>query len=184
VAKEIDHAEMQEFFDMASGGGKSIIRQVAEEWSTLQHMAPHTVEQGWRDERLIYTLRLPPSGHFVRLDTSNSIAVVTAALGRDLARLGVRRLTTAALAGEDRRVTTLIAEWVWSQTLADGAKPHGIEYGSKHGNNWRCWAIWLRRIDDGLAGELTTSDKGSQIMEPRQNPALEQVAELFNLKVF
>lgn len=160
--------------------------RINDEWCNGgHHMPPGSVPRGWRMDRLLYTLQFPADGWFVSLETSESIAAIAQALNFELASLGLRSLTVADLTGSNREVTTTIAEWVRGLTLDDGSLPHGIVYSSKHGTNWKCWASWLRRVDDGLSltSEPTSADQGREILDPHHNPPLAKVAELFNLVV-
>ena len=165
---------------------RSLLEQVAEEWDERNHMGPGRVSAGWRIDRLLYQLTLPSDGWFVDVCGSDSIAVLNAGMQPQLEALEVSQLTIGGLLGEDRELTTVIAEWLWRQTLDDGSLPHGVSFPSKHGENWSCYAVWLRFLDDGKAlhAEPTVSDAGSEIEPLERNEPLKYVAELFNLQCF
>lgn len=154
------------------------------QWADRDHQPPGLLAAGWRQERLIYELRLPETGWFVDIEAAVSVAAVAGGLGKELARLGLRTLTVADLRGPDRTVTTTIAKWVRAQTLDDGSLPHGVQFGSKHGSDWHCWAVWLRAVDDGktLSEEPTQSDDGHEIQRRELNPPLAEVADLFQIR--
>lgn len=57
------------------------------------------------------------------------------------------------------------------QTWDDGGTAIGLRYGSKHGNDWICWAIWIR---DGL-DRMTAVDDGAAVEPPERNPVLAKV---------
>lgn len=127
---------------------------------------------------------LPQSGWFVDIESAETISAITKQWPDILNVAGVTELTTAHLHGENRRLTTTIAEKIHGSMLWDGSSAHGIVYSSKHDAQWRCWAIWLRAIDDGktLKSETTHADDGHAIEKPNQNPALRRVAELFGFR--
>jgi hypothetical protein len=90
------------------------------------------------------------------------------------------------LRGENRHLTTAVAAWIHSRVLDDGSLPHGIVYGSKHGTDYKCWAIWLRNVDDDrdASTEPTKAGAGKEIELPRHNPPLAAVAKHFGLRIF
>jgi hypothetical protein len=75
---------------------------------------------------------------------------------------------------------------MWNQTLDDGSLPHGVCYGSKHGDDLKCWAIWLRAMDDGKpeSSEPTRAGQGFSIEKCERNEPLRTIARLFGLTVF
>lgn len=174
------------FDDAPPPGVTSLLEAVEREWAERKYMPPGTVAAGWRHERLVYELRLPDSGWFIDIERAESISAISTALKSDLAGLGLQTLTVANLRGEQRTLTTTIATWLRSQVLHDGSLPHGIQFGSKHDSDWTCWAIWLRRLDDGLsaASEPTKSDSGTEIKSCDQNEELGRVVKLFDLRCF
>lgn len=158
------------------------------EWNDLVRFVPRFLPAGWRTERLRYEITLPDWGWFIDLEHASSLAAVGAALAGQLNSLGVRgrHLTVADLRGSNRRLTTEIAAWAWKQVLDDGSLPHGIVYSSKHDSDWRCWAVWLRKVDDGhpLSAEPTSADAGTAIDHVDKNPPMRHVAKLFGLDCF
>lgn len=122
-------------------------------------------------------------GWFVDIEHADSVQALNRGLARWLAGEGRPRLTRSQLCGEERVVTTTVAQWVHRQTLDDGNRPHGIYYPSKHGMDAGCWAIWLRQIDDGAdpSREPTTVLVSSAIKPPDRNPELKLAAETLNL---
>lgn len=83
-------------------------------------------------------------------------------------------------------MSVLVAEAVHGSVLEDGSLPHGISYRSKHGANHKCWAIWLRRIDDGhdIGVEVTKAGRGEAIKGPSRNTPLKAAAEALGLCIF
>jgi len=166
---------------------------VTDEWDQRFHTQTGYVPAAWRDERLEYRLHLPHTGWVVDIEHSQSIATLNDIAWPDRwARLlpgGRSHLTTSDLHGENRLLTTAVAQWIRSQVLEDGTQAHGIGYHSKHGTNWRCWAIWLRIVDDGqdpsedILREPTRAGPGAEIRPPDSNAPLREVSDLFRLHV-
>ncbi len=176
-----------ELYPISSPGDATPIREyVRQEFRERGFMELGTLPAAWRHERLIYQLTLPQDGWFVDIESADSVAVLSHALARPLAALGIDHLTVAHLRGEDRRLTTMVAEWVHGLVLDDGSQPHGIRYCSKHGTDWSCWAVWLRHTDAGKGreSEPTTADQGAYIEHCDQNPDLAAAARLFGLRCF
>ena len=73
-------------------------------------------------------------------------------------------LDLTALYGANRQATVQIAEWVRSDALDDGTRPHGGVYRSRHADG-DVHAYWLRAVDRGLpvTAELLTADAGLPI---------------------
>ena len=187
VANSVANTTMGELFSSVSGRGglPTLLEIVEQEWAERHHMAPRQVAAAWRNERLLYRLDLPSDGWFVDIEMADSIAAVSRALPELIVGSGRDQLTTGYLKSEDRDLTTAIAEWVRGIVLDDGNLPHGIVYESKHSKGWRCWAIWLRALDDGkdLTSEPTRASSGEEIDPANKNECLERVAKLFNLRV-
>jgi hypothetical protein len=178
---EID-IELSELFDDEDYFG-SVLDEVTKEWAHRDHMTPGQVAAVWRNERKIHDLVLPSSGWFVDIEAAESISAITENMKSHLAIAGVRKLTTANLRGENRSLTTGIAEWIHKQVLDDGSLPLGIAYGSKHDSAWTNWAVWLRAIDDGKdeSAEPTRVISAEPIEEPSVNEPLRKVCGLFGL---
>lgn len=81
----------------------------------------------WRLERSIFTLTFPalPWVDLVHPDT------VTAIKASGIARTD--RMTVSDLTGDNRAITTTVAEWIRAQHLDDGRAPAGLRYPSKFG---------------------------------------------------
>lgn len=185
-AIDIDLADL---FDPSEGetaadlGGLTLTTEAESEWSSRHHMGVGKVAAGWRQERLIHELTLPESGWFVQVDAAETISAITRRWPDILASAGVQQLTTAHIHGEQRPLTTTLGEKIRGEVLWDGSLPHGVTYVSKHDSQWRCWAIWLRALDDGkpLSSEPTKAGHGAPIEPPATNPALHKVCGLFGI---
>jgi hypothetical protein len=116
---------------------------------------------------------------------NDSITALNRQMSKLLTTAVIPHLTPGHLTADGRQLTTQVAEWVWKQELADGTRPHGIVYSSKHGFGWRCWAIWPRRVDDGLdaASEPTTAGQGLVIPSPTHDRELEEAQKTFGLRL-
>lgn len=185
-ALSLDGPQMRDLFDDVDADDTTpVLEEVEREWEDRSHLAPRRLPAAWRTERLIHTIGLPAADWFVDIECSSSIAAVEAALGPFLASRSIDHLTVADLRGRDRHLTTGIARWVWGQVLDDGSLPLGIRFGSKHGTDFRCWAVWLRATDDGAPRrEPFDADPGTEILAPEHNPPLQQACDLFGLKIF
>lgn len=187
VAESLSATTLGELFVDASKqeGLTTLLEAVEREWAERHHMQPKQIAKQWRAERREYSLTLPETGWFVDIETAESIAALRQVAAPLLVERGAPQLTLAHLKSEDRALTTQLAGWVRSQVLDDGSLPHGIAYTSKHSQDWRCWAIWLRALDDGkdLDSEPTRAGKGQDIEPCERNEELEHVANLFDLRV-
>lgn len=180
------------FDDDAPDGNQSLEELVRDDWDNQFHTVPGFLPAGWRQERLEYQLTLPGDGWIVGIEHGDSIAAISRAIGGPLsATIGRHHhLTVGDLRGENRQTTTSIARWIHAQVLDDGSLPHGIVYGSKHGSNWSCWAIWLRIVDDGddpstdVQREPTRAAPGSRILSCDQNDSLRTIVDLFGLRCY
>ncbi|WP_186814915.1 RES domain-containing protein [Cellulomonas terrae] len=98
----------------------------------------------WRADRRLWPVELP-QGEFIDILAGRSIAVLEQKMGTRLTRYGVPEsgLTTAHLLGEDRELTTAIADVLYGLELDGRAHPLGVTWESKRG--WgRNYALWLR----------------------------------------
>jgi hypothetical protein len=103
------------------------------------------MEPDWRMDREIYTLSFP-SLPWVDLTHPDTVLAVKAS-----GIAAADRLTVADLTGDDRALTTSIAQWIRAQELQDGRQPAGIRYPSKFGffeGNY-CWACFITAPNTG-----------------------------------
>lgn len=145
-------------------------------------MLDRSLPRGWRDERYLYELGLPTDGWFVDITAEESVATLNREFGH---ALGGSKLTTSELAASSddaKSLTTAIATWARHIILFDGSRPHGIMYPSKWGRNLMNWAIWMRRTDDGLDGELVYERSRTEI--GLHTPGLALAAQSHGLRIF
>ena len=119
----------------------------------------------------LYTVTLPRTGHLVVAEHSRTVTYLHERLRA--------RVTVSDIRSEDRSLTTHLAELLASARVAQDETPFGLRFGSKHGSNWDCWAIWLR----GDVVDQLVADYGRPITHPRHNPPLAAVLDSFNLSV-
>ena len=113
------------------------------------------VDYEWRLQRKIFTLKTQPE-IWIDPTTRGNLEVIAGLAGGFFD--AQRRLTVADVTGDDRMITTAIAEILRDQTVIDqdGQNTHifGIKYGSKFGmanEQDHCWAAWLRGPNSSIA---------------------------------
>lgn len=106
--------------------------------------APGDVSVEWQFNYGLFKVEMPTSGWWVRADCAPTLNALSEALQGEA---GV--LTIADVCGDDRGLTTQLAQIVRESTLDDGNLPLGIVFPSKTGYG-SCWAWWNRRADDNL----------------------------------
>ena len=189
VAHDVLDTLLSELLAGTSGkeASKTLVEQVREEWEHRGHMTPGKVPAGWRQERRLYKLTLPADGWFIDVSHSDSLAALSRALSDTLMPdFAMDQITIGDVLGEKRAFTTALAEWVWQQTLDDGRLPHGIVFPSKHGDDYKCYAVFLRARGDGkpITSEPTKSDDGQEIKAATHNSALRKIMMAFDLRGF
>jgi len=105
---------------------------------------PGEIPVEWQWERSIYEVALPAHGWWVEIDAPQTMNALSSAMNGQAGQL-----TLGHVCGDDRRLTTRLAQLVRDSTLDDGTLPLGIGFPSKTAYG-RCWAWWNRRADDGL----------------------------------
>lgn len=113
--------------------------------------APWAVGAEWQMARSIFSVRMPLVGWWVRIDDARTLDFLSESNRDEMPRLigDTRSLTLADVTGENRALTTFLAQRIRTIYLEDGSYPLGIEYPSKSGTG-RCFAYFARRLDDGL----------------------------------
>jgi RES domain-containing protein len=126
------------------------VQDVTDEAAALGVDAPWAISCDWQWNRSVFHVAMPIEGWWIAIDRPSTLATLTRQLPAELTALGVPYLTAGQIDGDDRAITTLLAEHVRGLILDDGSLPLGISFASKtlHG---RCWAFWDRRTDDGLS---------------------------------
>ncbi|WP_130176588.1 hypothetical protein [Cryobacterium sp. SO1] len=126
---------------------------IVAEWDGQGTMKASWLPRVFREGRELSTLSFP-AGWWIDITATETIAALQD-LFEDLwpTSDGIVNgpLTLAHLTGEDRVLTTAIAEMLREHVeLDDGTLPLGIEFISKHGRpaygSGQCWAHWMREV--------------------------------------
>lgn len=153
-------------------GDSTMEALIAKDWADAGfRLPPYVVDIDYLYASHLYTLTLPRDGWLVDAEHSRTVTYLHEHLPA--------RVTVSHIRSEDRFTTTHFAEILARAKLATGATPIGLRFGSKHGSDWDCWAIWLR----GNVIDQLSADGGRVIHHPVRNPALTAVLETFNLTV-
>jgi hypothetical protein len=94
--------------------------------------------------RSLCRVAMPGAGWWVLIDCPDTLNALSVAMGG-----AVGQLTIGHVCGDDRVLTTELAQVIRDSVLDDGSQPLGIMFPSKTGYG-RCWAWWSRRVDDNL----------------------------------
>lgn len=126
-------------------------RELTRDYHDRGLAAPGEIDVDWQMANSLYRVDLPAGGWWVLIDdpaTLNALSEVTHGT--------FSQLTLANISGDDRALTTQLAQLIRESTLDDGSIPLGISFPSKTAYG-RCWAWWNRRVDDNLRtrGEIT-----------------------------
>ena len=103
------------------------------------------IDVDWQMNNSLYRVDLPAEGWWVVIDDPATLNALSRATHGTFGQL-----TLSNISGEDRALTTQLAQLVRESTLDDGSLPLGISFPSKTAYG-RCWAWWNRRADDNLS---------------------------------
>lgn len=97
------------------------------------------LDSDWRLAREVYTLEFAPRAWVDLVHPDTVVAVKSSGIA------DADRLTLADLTGDDRAVTTKVAQWIRAQEFDTGTTPAGLRYPSKFGfaDGDYCWAVFL-----------------------------------------
>lgn len=134
---------------------------------------PWAIPVAWQMDRSIYEVRLPSQGWWVVIDHPDTLQALAALAPQ----LGL--VFSGDIEGEDRALTTSIAQEIRDAMLDDGSYALGIHFRSKT-RMGRCWAYWDRRTDAGLPpGRNDPVQLISENVGP--DPSFHEVAKRFQL---
>ncbi len=139
-------------------------RMLAEVDTDGDYMNAGAIPAAWREDRVLARMEVDPNGPaFVDIDTSTTLTHLAAQpdLRAGLEALGVTDLDRGALYTSNRRVTRLLALWLYAQTDDTGAGRYaGLRYQSRLGKQHTCWAIFADRTQLTLldAHAITRTD--------------------------
>ena len=131
---------------------------IVSEWEQAGNMKASWLPRSFREGRAMFTLEFP-TGWWIDITATETITALHELFENSWPTSDgavEKPLTVSDLTGEDRILTTAIAEMLRENvTLDDGTLPLGLEFMSKHGHptgsTGRCWAYWMRGPDSGLA---------------------------------
>jgi hypothetical protein len=105
---------------------------------------PGEVPVDWQMTSGLYKVQLPSTGWWVLIDCPATLNALS-----DVMRGSVDQLTLGHICGDNRVLTTELAQVIRDSVLDDGFLPLGVMFPSKTAYG-RCWAWWNRRADDNL----------------------------------
>jgi hypothetical protein len=132
-----------------------------------------TIPRAWRLGRRLRAIALTRTLPFVDIDSPDSQAYLALHAAPLLASLGVTTLSPAIVGGPNRRLTRMLASWLFTQSDASGHPMYsGVRYGSQLGD-YHSWAIFEGNTL-ALMDEVTIS---------RRNADLNALARDFRLEI-
>lgn len=152
-------------------------------WNQVRHdpgyMNAGAVSAAWRDDRMLLKMATDPKGlPFVSIDDGETLNGLCQEepLVRELAAWGLSAdLDRSTLYSQDRRITRLLARWVYAQTDDTGHGLYaGLHYLSRLDPQWECWAIFDNRI------AIEVQDRIAIVGD---NPDLERIATKWKLSL-
>ena len=155
-------------------------RVMVSEWGEAGNMHARWIPSNFREGRELYALEFP-QGWWIDITATETIAALHDLFGGSWPTSTGRSdelLTLSQLTGEDRVLTTAIASKLREGIeLDDGTLPLGVEFISKHGRpsgaTGRCWAYWMRDVDNGLDEPTTVKTSASiELDDPAFKAAL------------
>lgn len=115
------------------------------------------MDPDWRLDREIYRFDFPSRPWIDLTHPDTGVAIKTSGIA------AADRMSIADLTGDDRGLTTSIAQWIRAQRLDDGSQPAGLRYPSKFGfsEGDYCYAGFITAPNAGRAcsgSEFTVND--------------------------
>lgn len=153
---------------------------IGQDWKDAgKRLPPYVVDIYWLYEMRLYTVTLPAAGWLIDAEHSRTVTYLHNHIPLNLVERSIAAVTVSDLRSEDRYLTTNLAEQLARAQLEDHTVAVGVRYGSKHGSDWECWAVWLR--DDVVS--TMAADDGELVGEPEFNAALREVLHTYGLTV-
>lgn len=151
----------------------SLLAKLATFPAEAGRLAPGVVEQAWRLNRRLRSLRVREALPFIDIDDPRTHTYLTHAAATQLNEMNVGNLDVAQVRGPSRLLTRAIATWIYSQTDEHGQPLYsGIRYESRFGD-YECWAIF-----DGTRVEAV-----DESTIERFSPELRQIESAFGLTI-
>lgn len=152
----------------------AVVAEIGREWTGLGFMEIGSVPADWRQRRLAVQVRFPQGFPFLDIEAAGTRQVLRKELAPTLAYYEHDDLDVPLVRGRDRRITW-ISQWAYDQAHDDGTpKFAGIRYLSRLNTQWECWAVYEDiELEEIVREPISLND-----------PDLQRVADLFELKVF
>lgn len=149
---------------------------IKDEWEERGFMMLGGVPADWRLQRIVVQASVAwEPVRLLNVENGDVLALLWRELGPTLTMLGHDRLDIDVIRGPDRRVTRLISQWAYGQNDVDGAPMFdGVRFLSCHDTDWECCAVFGHV-------PLNEEERESILLE---NPALQQVAKRYGLRLF
>lgn len=128
----------------------SLLQKMAAAGASADELRPPPLDEGWRAQRMLRTLRLIDPLSFLDIEDPRSHAYLTEQAADVLLPLGVDLLDVPTVRGHSRLLTRALAGWIYRQK-DDAGEPlyGGIRYMSRHASDYECWVLF-----DGSTVEL------------------------------
>lgn len=123
------------------------IEWITEDWALIEEnfRGLGGIPASWREARRVFEVTMRDPAWVVDVQHPATISALEGPAGGPMARFlanqGIAALTLSALTGDNRLVTTALADVIRTTELHDGSAPRGVQFPSKHGGGW-CRAIW------------------------------------------
>ncbi|MFJ4253742.1 hypothetical protein [Microbacterium sp. NPDC090003] len=176
---------LQDIADMYGVPRNTAIEWITEDWELIEEnfRGFGGIPASWREARRLFEATMNGPGWLVDIQHPATISALEGPADGPVARFlssqGISALTLSALTGNNRMVTTVLADVVRTTDLHDGSGPRGIQFPSKHGGAW-CRAIW--RPEDTPATFLGVSISGEQPIHANDS-ALTVVGDRFHITI-
>ncbi|MER7523939.1 hypothetical protein ABTZ44_06435 [Microbacterium oxydans] len=138
---------LQEIADMYGVPRATAIEWITEDWALIEEnfQALGGIPASWREARRVFEVTMNDNGWLVDIHHPATISALEGPadgpVARFLASQGIPALTLSALTGDNRMITTILADVIRTTELHDESAPRGVQFPSKHGGGW-CRAIW------------------------------------------
>lgn len=176
---------LQEIADMYGVPRAQAVEWITEDWALIEEdfRGMGGLPASWREARRLFEVTMDDPGWVVDVQHPATISALEGPadgpVARFLANQGIPALTLSALTGDNRMVTTILADVIRTTELHDGSAPRGVQFPSKHGGGW-CRAIW--RDEDIPAPVLGVNISGANQIHT-DDAALTAVGDRFRITI-
>jgi hypothetical protein len=159
----------------------ALVDLVRDEWNAANWLKPCAVPASWRLRRTAVKVKVDHDQKFLDVTDMQTILTLRTELALRLSSIGYSDLDMGLVQGADRRVTRMISEWAYLQTIdqesdydEDLYRFAGIKYTSRLNHEWTCWAVFP---------DVDLAQVEAAPVE-RETPELLAIAERFGLRIF